>query len=239
MMKHVFPLTLRWGYLGIVGYLLAACTVAATEELTHTPVENGTPTVQMEQTMTVENVTPEATRDTAVILQAEAQVQANTLVVTYQVTNGLAETIYLVNRLYQWTANGLSLDPNLIYADREGETVQLVKALLPVPDNLDVESPIVPFLTAVPAGETFSETITLPLPLIPHDPYGQLRPGDQVTSESSVQFVVGWFKEGDTAVNSQTRPDGSTLLSADYGAVRQSQNVLQTTISVQITTTIQ
>ncbi|MBL1129612.1 MAG: hypothetical protein D8M54_14025 [Chloroflexi bacterium] len=228
-----------WGCLIIVGCLLAACTVAATEELTDTPVENGTPTAQMEQTMTVEDMTPKATMGTAVTLQAEAQRQANTLVVTYRVTNSLDKTIYLVNRLFQWTANGLSLDPNLIYANREGETVQLVKALLPVPDDLDVESPIVPFLTAVPPGETFSEIITLPLPLMPLDPYGQLLPGDWVTNESFVQFVVGWFKDGDTAVSVQSQSDGSTLLSAEYGEVRQVQNLLQTTISGQIPTTIQ
>ncbi len=239
MMKHVFSLAVWWAYLGIVGCLLAACTVAATEELTDTPVENATPTVEMEQTMTVEDMTPEATMDTAVTLRAETQIQANTLVVTYQVTNGLDETIYLVNRLFQWTANGLSLDHNLIYANRDGENVQLVKACLPVPDDLDVESPIVPFLTAVPAGEAFAETITLPLPLTPHDPYGQLQPGGRVTNESSVQFVVGWFKDGDTAVSVQSQSDGSTLLSAEYGEVRQAQNLLQTTISGQIPTTIQ
>ncbi|HRQ36768.1 MAG TPA: hypothetical protein PLD25_02505 [Chloroflexota bacterium] len=239
MMNRNFSVGAWRGYLVILGWLLVACTVAATEEMTNTPVMSYTPAVQMEQTMTTKDVIPETTTDTAVTLQAQAQTQANTLVVTYQITNGLGQTIYLVNRLFQWTANGLSLDPNLIYAAREGESVRLVKACLPVPDDLDVESPIVPFLTAVSAGETFSETITLPLPLMPRDPYGQLLPGAQVTNDSSIQFVVGWFKEGDTAVSRQSQSDGSTLLSAEYDEVKQVQNLLQTTLSVQIPTTIQ
>ena len=170
----------------------------------------------------------------AVTLQAQAEIRDDRLIIQYKVSNGLDEAIFLTNRIFQWTPEGMSLDPNLVYSDVADDTLRLVKACLPVPDELDVESPSVPYLTELSSGETFTETLSIPLPLTPYHPYDQVKLSEGPTTFSSVQFVVGWFPAGTVSVRSQQRPDGSTVLSADYGVVIQAQEMLQQILPVSI-----
>jgi hypothetical protein len=184
------------------------------------------PPVEMEQDMTTKNM--------AVTLQAQAEIRDNRLIIQYQVFNGQDEAIFLTNQIFQWTPEGMSLDPNLVYSNVVNDTLQLVKACLPVPDELDVESPTVPYLTQLPSGETLTETISIPLPIKPYHPYDQVKLSEELTVFSSLQFVIGWFPAGTVPVRSQERPDGSTLLSADYGDVIQTQEILQATLPVSV-----
>jgi hypothetical protein len=184
------------------------------------------PPVEMEQDMTTKNL--------AITLQAQAEIRDNRLIIQYQVFNGQDEAIFLTNQIFQWTPEGMSLDPNLVYSNVVNDTLQLVKACLPVPDELDVESPTVPYLTQLPSGETLTETISIPLPIKSYHPYDQVKLSEELTVFSSLQFVVGWFPAGTVPVRSQERPDGSTLLSADYGDVIQTQEILQATLPVSV-----
>jgi hypothetical protein len=184
------------------------------------------PPVEMEQDMTTKNM--------AVTLQAQAEIRDNRLIIQYQVFNGQDEAIFLTNQIFQWTPEGMSLDPNLVYSNVVNDTLQLVKACLPVPDELDVESPTVPYLTQLPSGETLTETISIPLPIKSYHPYDQVKLSEELTVFSSLQFVIGWFPAGTVPVRSQERPDGSTLLSADYGDVIQTQEILQATLPVSV-----
>jgi hypothetical protein len=184
------------------------------------------PSVEMEQDMT--------SKSTAVTLHARAEIRDNRLIIQYEVFNGLDKAIFLTNRIFQWTPEGMSLDPNLVYSDVVDDMLRLVKACLPVPEELDVESPIVPYLTELPSGESLAETISISLPLMPYHPYDQLKISNEAATFSSIQFVVGWFPSGTAPVRSQQRPDGMTLLSADYGDVIQVQEILQQTLLVSV-----
>lgn len=184
------------------------------------------PSVEREQDMT--------SKSTTVTLQTQAEIRDNRLIIQYKVFNGLDKAIFLTNRIFQWTPEGMSVDPNLVYSDVMNGTLRLVKACLPVPDELDVESPIAPYLTELPGGETFTETLSIPLPLIPYHPYDQTKFSESPAIFSSVQFVVGWLPVGTVLVQSQQRPDGETLLSADYSDVIRAQEILQQTLPVSI-----
>ncbi len=173
-----------------------------------------------------------------VILTASAWINDNRLTIEYQVLNNQTDAIYLVNRVFQWTSQGLQVGANLVFTEIVGGQLRLVKACLAVPERVKVESPDVPYLTYVSAGETFSETIALELPLQPFHPYDQIKIGNEVRVFDSVQLAVGWFSEGKVAVRSSQLPDGVSLLSADYGPVMREQEVLIITLPVSIVTYI-
>jgi len=194
----------------------------------------GCTSVNMESRPSVEREQDMTSKSTAVTLFTQTEIRGNHLIIQYQVSNGLDEAIFLTNRIFQWTPEGMSLDPNLVYSDVADDTLRLVKACLPVPDELDVESPSVPYLTELSSGETFTETLSIPLPLTPYHPYDQVKLSEGPATFSSVQFVVGWFPAGTVPVRSQQRPDGMTLLSADYGNVIQAQEILQQTLPVSV-----
>lgn len=214
-----------WWLLVVVTVALASCAPGnVTETVSQTETNGGATPMSDETGNRVEGVT----------LSAEATVEASRLVISYQVHNGLQETIYLVNRVYRWESGGLSLSPDLVYTTVTAGRLQLVKANIDIPDDLDVEAPVVPYLTAVAAGATFSETVTLLLPIQPYHPYVPAAPSETATTFEEVELVVGWMPAGEAAVREAPQPDGSTLLSADYAIVVQQQELLVATLPVAV-----
>lgn len=173
-----------------------------------------------------------------VILRAATAVQDNILVIEYEIENGRSDAIYLANRLFQWTHAGLSVDANLVYTEVKEGQLRLTKACLPVPEHIKVESPDVPYLNRVEAGETFTETLSLLLPLQPFHPYNQAKATDQVNTYTPVLFAVGWFSEGTVAVRQGNHSDGRPFLSADYGLVLREQTILEITLPISVPTHI-
>lgn len=90
----------------------------------------------------------------------------------YRVTNGLDHPILLTTPLPRVDADAIRPDPQrvYVYVDPEG-VLQITKRLWPVPDDVEVVFPEVPFLTEVVAGGTFEENITLNLPIDVNYPY--------------------------------------------------------------------
>jgi hypothetical protein len=181
----------------------------------------------------------DATNLAGVALSASAGVQEQSLTVEYRVQNGRRETIYLVNRVFQWTRSGLSLDAGLVYTEVKQGQLWLNKACLAVPEHIKVESPDVPYLSKVIAGETFVEKVSIPLPLRPYHPYDQVKESGEVNTFDGLHFAVGWFPEGKVTVRSVTHPDGLSLLSADYGPLMREQAILVVSLPVSVPTWIE
>jgi hypothetical protein len=184
------------------------------------------------------SVNPETATRAGVTLSVIAGLHEQKLTIAYRVENGRQESIYLVNRIFQWTPSGLSVDAGLVYAEVKEGQLRLSKACLAVPEHLKVESPDVPYLSEVTAGQTFGENVSIALPLRPYHPYDQVRVTDSVHTFDAFQFAVGWFPEGKVAVRSVTLPDGLSLLSADYGPVMREQTLLAVTMPVMVETWI-
>jgi len=167
-------------------------------------------------------------------LQAHVRQENTFLTLHYQVSNESEQAVYLVNRIFRWTQAGLSVDTSVIYTELIHGSLQLTKACIPVPERMKVESPSVPYLTALAAGEKMAEDVRLALPLKPYHPYDQVPTSQAIHIFDSFTFAIGWFLAEKVSVRSQQRPDGMTLLSADYGPVIQHQEILQVTLPVSV-----
>lgn len=175
-----------------------------------------------------------ATTFAQVTLRVATAVQDNVLVIEYEIQNGRSDAIYLVNRLFQWTRTGLSVDANLVYTEVTQGRLRLSKACLSVPEHIKVESPDVPYLTRLEAGEMFAEKLIFSLPLRPFHPYDQAKESEQVNVFDPIRFAVGWFAEGNLSVRQGSHPDGRPFLSADYGPVLREQVVLEVLLPVSV-----
>lgn len=165
---------------------------------------------------------------------AQAELIPGKLRISYEIATTGSLEIFLVNRLFRWTSAGLALEPDLIYTRLRGQGLELVKACLPVPENLKVESPVVPFLSPVPVGGQWREVVLVDLPVSPLDPYDQLTPSPKPHWFKPVSLSIGWFEAGAVAVRSRESADGSLLYSADYEAVLAFQKILSVTLPIQV-----
>lgn len=171
---------------------------------------------------------------TLITLNCQAAIKENQLTIAYEVTNRSETTIYLTNRPYQWTAKGLSAAPEIIYTEISNGTLHLVKACLLLPEDIDVEAPVVPYLTELPAHAAFSETILLSLPLVPYHPYDQVRTNSEAIIFPSVSFVVGWLPADKVSVRRRQDSNGGEWLSTDYGPMVQNQVLLTAGLDIPI-----
>lgn len=90
----------------------------------------------------------------------------------YRVTNGLEWPILLMTPLSRYEGDDLRAAPERLYTyvDPDG-ILQLTKRLWPIPEDIDVVFPEVPFATEVAPGRSFEERLTLKLPIKVELPY--------------------------------------------------------------------
>ncbi|MBO2010932.1 hypothetical protein [Hymenobacter negativus] len=96
----------------------------------------------------------------------------------YEVHNTAALPLYLCNRLYKTIRRDPAADvvvyevqPNLANVQVANGQVVVGKTVVDVPEWMFVESLQIPCLSRVLPGETFAETLDLPLPLMPYTVY--------------------------------------------------------------------
>jgi hypothetical protein len=155
-------------------------------------------------------------------LRVAAQPEHNALTLGYEFTNRSGKTAFLFNLLHRTgPSGGDEPNPDLVYVHQNGGLLVVAKRVLPVPDNIDVEKPDVPYVTRVDPGQSFREKLTLPLPLTLWSPY----PGAPRAAlpEMEVWFELGFFLAPDPTVAKQAkghleiypfRADQQTILTA-------------------------
>jgi len=105
-------------------------------------------------------------------LRAAVQQTPEALILGYEFNNRSPKVAFLFNALYRTgSGGGLETSPDYVYAEASGETLLLSKKIHPVPDDIDVERPEVPWCTRVEPGATFREKITIPVPVKLWTPY--------------------------------------------------------------------
>jgi hypothetical protein len=159
----------------------------------------------------------------------ELVVSPSILRVTYTLSNDESETAFAVNRLFERTAEGFVVGTDVVYASLDGDCLIIRKHLVEVPDEIDVEAPEVPYVTAIPAGKAMSETIRLSVPVILRDPYR--RP--EASAASRLRLAVGVV----VAPDREPRAVGGELRLA-YRDVVRGQHVLESPL-VELESTVQ
>jgi hypothetical protein len=147
--------------------------------------------------------------------------------IRYRARNNWNRDVYLFNRLFETAPDGKrTLDPNRVYVQVEGSILKLSKQLFDVPEDVEVESPEVPYLTRVAPGQAYEEEIRLALPVRESYPYSSSRaaraPGEKRFCEQLV-FTLGYFSAREARWVRPATLDGQEVLATDYGFAIQSR----------------
>jgi hypothetical protein len=155
------------------------------------------------------------------------ELAGDALVLGYEVRNESPHRVFLVNRLPRRSPQGLIIEANLVYAHlRPGPVLALSKRLITAPEDLDVEVPEVPYLTAVAAGERFAETLRIPLPARPHDPYRTQPTSDTVVTIDRLAWLLGYVVEdAPLSASEDELASGGRAWRMDFGELNMRQRL--------------
>lgn len=164
-------------------------------------------------------------------LQYDLRVSAdNVLALRYSVHNDLNRDIFLFTPLADFRDQEFVPVPRRVYVFVEDETVHITKRLWPVPDDVEVYMPEVPYLTRVAAGTKWDEQLNVPLPLIENYPYQFLtNPPDhdaspRTWSGTRAMFSIGYLLS-DPENDVIPEPEGA-LYTISYGIGKTSQQLM-------------
>jgi hypothetical protein len=163
-----------------------------------------------------------------------AVAESSRLLLQYEVVNDLSEPIYLVNRLFVWTWQGLSLDPNLVYTQLQGNRLRLSKAFIDLPGGVEGEPAEAPYLSEVAPGAVYNDVLELPLPLEPFDPYDTLPRRDQIHTFDQAELAVGWLLGSAVDIHLVQGQADEILIAAEQDQVRFEQQLLVTALPVSL-----
>jgi hypothetical protein len=168
----------------------------------------------------------------------QLKIDHDALLIEYCIQNETDRAILLVNKLYRVTQNKTVIDPALFYTVVDGKTIQLRKALIPIPDEIDVAAPDVPYLTPIAPGTSFHEKVTVPLPIELHYPYPErlMRSVVDTRTYDRLELAFSWFPD----------PERRTTVSSDqahevrrrYGTIVEEQKLLVYSTAIRIETHI-
>lgn len=138
-------------------------------------------------------MTPNAALKTAeCTLSATASLAAGVLHLRYELTNGTDRPLYLFNKLGRMGGTSVyDTVPDTVNVVRGTNSVTVGKALVPVPEDMEVERLYIPCLSRVEPGQMVAETFALPHPLVPFTWY-KSRPLAKAPINSSLFFELGY-----------------------------------------------
>lgn len=151
------------------------------------------------------------------------------LAITYAVHNRSSRALLLLDGLPQWGPSGyVGIAPERAYVDLSGEGAVLLRALIPVPEDIDVEAPELPAVSRVEPGATASRRLSVPLPLRTSMPYSN---GPEVTRELSsvreLRLRVGYLPDtGDVRLHSEVQALGQSYRTLEYSQAVSRQQLL-------------
>jgi hypothetical protein len=130
-------------------------------------------------------------------LSVQAAIGARRLTLSYAVSNRAGRPLFLFNQLHgEFEGDGFPLRTGG-YVELENGSVVVSTKLFPVPDDMDVEKPNIPFLTRLEPNGSFKGLLTLELPLSPISPYVDAeRDGRGETESRNLYFEMGYFLGG-------------------------------------------
>lgn len=113
----------------------------------------------------------------------------------YEVENLARAPLFLFNLLHgEMNESGTYPIDRRPYVEIGREAVVVSVKLFPVPELTFVEKPNIPFVTRVPPGHTFRDSLSAPLPLATHNPYAEPVSGQgRSTQERPALFELGYF----------------------------------------------
>lgn len=151
------------------------------------------------------------------------------ITLAYTVKNGLPCDIYLFDPLTDFRGQQFVPIHNRVYVFwDDDDLLHVTKRLWPVPEDVDVYMPEVPYLTRVAAGAEIREELRLPIPLIVNFPYRWIdedEPHSLVTRDSKqMLFSIGYLAAKDPQTGDEIVPTkAGEYYQVGYGLASENQ----------------
>ena len=156
----------------------------------------------------------------------------------YAVRNGRDHRIYVFNLLYHTDRYGnRTPDPELAYIHPEAGGPALIgKYLIPIPPGMKVESPEMPYLDALQAGQSLSGKIRLEYPLRVVDPYIPPAEHEKRLDAGKVRLRIGFLdpakaQKGEALIEA-AKGAGAGHFQCDYGLGLLYQEIVEQTFNI-------
>jgi len=163
------------------------------------------------------------TSDSHAALWADIEIGANALVIHYIVENRSRMAIHLFNRIWdRCRADGYQVDPDRVDIEIRQEQAIVSKKLAARPEDMDFEFMHIPCVTEVMPSASFTEHVSVALPLVPRTPY--LRDVGTIPRRRPLWFELGFARGGPFAAGAPTVtriPGGTALHFATFTQSRQ------------------
>jgi hypothetical protein len=144
----------------------------------------------MPETLTYQNAACEAT-------VTVAHPAADVLHIAYRILNRGTEPLYLCNQLLQSSDPAIGQQPALVssqaaHVQVDAAGVQVQQAIVDVSVREGIRVLDIPYLTHLPPGQHYEQTLVLPLPLIPAKVHGT-RPAQSPAAPLPLRVTLGYF----------------------------------------------
>jgi hypothetical protein len=142
----------------------------------------------MPETLTYQNAACEATLTVA-------HPAADVLHIVYRIRNRGAEPLYLCNQLLQDPTSGheaVQVSSQAAHVQVDDTGVQVLQAVVDVSVREGIRVLDIPYLTLLPPGQHYEQTLVLPLPLVPAKVHGA-RPAQSPAALLPLRVTLGYF----------------------------------------------
>ena len=125
-------------------------------------------------------------------LHTRIEVSEGVLLLHYRVENLAQRDVYLLNRVPN---RALEANPDIVYVEllRDQKLVAVSKKIPAIPPGMNPTMPIAPYVTAVRAGESFTETVRLPLPVHEYREYEEVQETGHTATYRAIQFTLAYY----------------------------------------------
>jgi hypothetical protein len=125
-------------------------------------------------------------------LLAHLERAGDALLLHYSVENNAARDAYLLNRVHD---QSLQTTSDFVYIDfdRERRLVSAYKKVPAIPAGMAPTMPAAPYVTPLRAGQRFSETLRIALPVHEYSAYAPLPENGQPASYRGLRFTLGYY----------------------------------------------
>jgi hypothetical protein len=160
------------------------------------------------------------------------QLDTGELDLTYEIQNQENSDIYIFSPLTDYRGQDWVPLPQRVYVfwDRDG-IIHLTKRLWPVPDDVEIYMPEVPFHSRVSPGGKLQEHVRLPVPLLVNFPYRsetteKSHVGRAVKDSKGILFSIGYLSPKNDDVKVKPVPARPGNFTVSYGDAVQHQRIL-------------
>lgn len=160
------------------------------------------------------------------------KVTGDILTLEYQFKNTSPNKVFVFNRLYREEASGKrTIDPDLTFIHLDSNKLLVIEKIIPkIPNNMDVESPIIPYAKCLEARSSLSEKIHFSIPIKQNIPYlyEKALNNSMLLISEGIQFNIAFLEEKAEAFNVKKIVDaGKTVYSFRTGKEISQQQIIQ------------